>query len=73
MVRKYDHVKPRRDLERWLKCVDMTEEEFDSCLRYLCGPPVWRIEDGQSVRTTFGEKRVRIAQCVIKSPSFQSD
>ena len=30
MGRKYDHVKSRRDLERWLKYVNMTEEEFDS-------------------------------------------
>ena len=32
MVRKYDHVKPRRDLDRWLGYVDMSEEEFD----YVC-------------------------------------
>ncbi len=50
MVRKYDHVKPRRDLERWLKYVTMTEEEFD----YLCDTfrdrRVWRLENGQWVK-----------------------
>lgn len=50
MVRKYDHVKPQRDLQRWLKYVDMTEEEFD----YICDTfrdrRVWRIEDGQWIK-----------------------
>ncbi|MEA5549890.1 N-acetyl sugar amidotransferase [Anabaena cylindrica UHCC 0172] len=50
MVRKYDHVKPRRDLERWLKYVNMTEMEFD----YICDSfrdfRVWRIEKGQWVK-----------------------
>jgi N-acetyl sugar amidotransferase len=42
MVRKYDHVKPRRDLERWLKYVDMTEEEFDRVADTFRDPRVWR-------------------------------
>lgn len=50
MVRKYDHVKPRRDLERWLRYVNMSEEEFD----YICDTfrdrRVWRIENGQWVK-----------------------
>jgi N-acetyl sugar amidotransferase len=50
MVRRYDHVKPRRDLERWLTYVNMTEEEFD----YICDgfrdPRVWRIEGGEWVK-----------------------
>jgi hypothetical protein len=50
MVRKYDHVKPRRDLERWLKYVNMTEEEFD----YICDTfrdrRVWRIEENHWVK-----------------------
>ena len=50
MVRKYDHVKPRRDLERWLKYVDMTEQEFDAVCDTFRDPSVWRIEDGQWVK-----------------------
>jgi N-acetyl sugar amidotransferase len=47
MVRKYDHVKPRRDLERWLKYVDMTEEEFDCICDTFRNEKVWWIENGQ--------------------------
>jgi len=47
MVRKYDHVKPRRDLERWLKYVDMTEEEFDTVCDTFRDPRVWWTENGQ--------------------------
>lgn len=46
MVRKYDHVKPRRDLERWLKYVGVTEEEFDVTCDTFRNPRVWRIRDG---------------------------
>jgi N-acetyl sugar amidotransferase len=47
MVRKYDHVKPHRDLERWLKYVDMTEDEFDAICDTFRDPRVWRFENGQ--------------------------
>jgi len=47
MVRKYDHVKPRRDLERWLKYVGMTEEEFDATCDTFRDRRVWRIKDGR--------------------------
>ena len=50
MVRKYDHVKPRRDLERWLKYVNMTEEEFDNICDTFRDSRVWRIENGQWVK-----------------------
>jgi N-acetyl sugar amidotransferase len=50
MVRKYDAVKPRRDLERWLKYVDMTEDEFDYICDKFRDSRVWRIEDGQWVK-----------------------
>jgi N-acetyl sugar amidotransferase len=50
MVRKYDHVKPRRDLERWLKYVNMTEEEFDEVCDTFRDRRVWRIERGQWVK-----------------------
>lgn len=47
MVRHYDHVKPRRDLDRWLDYVGMTEEEFDRVCDTFRDPRVWRIKDGQ--------------------------
>ena len=46
-VRKYDHVKPRRDLERWLDYVGMTEQEFDRIADMFRDPRVWWIEDSQ--------------------------
>lgn len=50
MVQKYDHVKPRYDLERWLKYVNMTEEEFDHICDTFRDPRVWRIENDQWVK-----------------------
>lgn len=50
MVRKYDHVKPYRDLERWLEYVNMTEEEFDQICDTFRDRRVWRIENGQWVK-----------------------
>lgn len=50
MVRAYDHVKPRRDLERWLAYVGMTEAEFDRVCDTFRDPRVWRRENGQWVK-----------------------
>lgn len=50
MVRKYDAVKPRRDLERWLSYVNLTEAEFDRTCDTFRDPRVWRIEKGQWVK-----------------------
>lgn len=47
MVKKYDHVKPQRDLSRWLEYVDMSESEFDAIADTFRNPRVWWIEDGQ--------------------------
>jgi N-acetyl sugar amidotransferase len=52
MVRKYDHVKPLRDLERWLKYVNMTEEEFDMICDSFRDARVWRIENSRWVKDT---------------------
>lgn len=46
MVKKYDHV-VSRDLQYWLRYVDMTEEEFWRTADTFRDPRVWRIEDGQ--------------------------
>ena len=65
MVRKYDHVKPRRDLERWLGYVDMTEDEFDHIADTFRDPRVWWQQDGEWWKDTiwggpeaFGEVKV---------------
>jgi N-acetyl sugar amidotransferase len=50
MVRRYDHVKPRRDLERWLEYVGMNEDEFDHVCDTFRNPRVWRIKDGEWVK-----------------------
>jgi len=50
MVRKYDHVKPRKDLERWLSYVGMSEHEFDQTCDTFRDPRVWWIEDGKWVK-----------------------
>ncbi|HYR28042.1 MAG TPA: N-acetyl sugar amidotransferase [Thermoanaerobaculia bacterium] len=50
MVRKYDAVKPYRDLNRYLQYAGMTEEEFDRIADGFRDPRVWRIEDGQWVK-----------------------
>jgi len=47
MVRQYDAVKPRRDLERWLTYVGMSEVEFDVVCDTFRDPRVWWIEGGQ--------------------------
>ena len=51
-VKRYDHVKPRRDLERWLRYVDMSEDEFDTVCDGFRDTRVWRIEQGQWVKDT---------------------
>lgn len=50
MVRKYDHVKPRRDLERWLAYVGMSEAEFDAIADTFRDPRVWRIVGNEWVK-----------------------
>ncbi len=43
-VKKYDHIKPRRDLNRWLKYVDMQEDEFDEIADTFRDKRVWKKE-----------------------------
>jgi N-acetyl sugar amidotransferase len=51
MVRKYDHVKPYRDLKRWLEYVGMTEDEFDRIADTFRDPRVWwKDEQGNWVK-----------------------
>lgn len=62
-VRKYDHVKPRKDLERWLEYVGMSEEEFDETADTFRDPRVWaKDENGEWVKDSiweFEERRKR--------------
>jgi N-acetyl sugar amidotransferase len=46
-VRTYDHVKPRKDLERWLEYVDIKESEFDEIADGFRDPRVWWLENGE--------------------------
>jgi N-acetyl sugar amidotransferase len=50
MIRKYDHVKPMRDLTRWFEYTGISESEFDWTCDTFRNPRVWRIEDGQWVK-----------------------
>ncbi len=47
IIKQFDHVKPRRDLERWLDYVGMSEEEFDEIADRFRDPRVWWIENGE--------------------------
>lgn len=67
MVQKYDHIKPRRDLERWLSYVGMTELEFDQIADRFRDPRVWWIKDGRWMKNNiWGEPsdygQVRLTQ-----------
>tara|TARA_B110000027_G_C16096107_1_gene290877 strand:- start:1055 stop:1765 length:711 start_codon:yes stop_codon:yes gene_type:complete len=42
MVKKYDHVKPKKDLNRWLEYVNMSEDEFDTFADTLRDKRVWK-------------------------------
>jgi hypothetical protein len=50
MVRRYDHVKPRFDLQRWLGYVGMSEAEFDETCDTFRDPRVWSIEAGEWIK-----------------------
>lgn len=41
MVKKYDHVKPKKDLRRWLEYVNMNENEFDKVADTFRSKNVW--------------------------------
>jgi len=50
LVRRYDDVKPRRDLERWLDYVGVSEEEFDATCDTFRDPRVWKVVDDEWVK-----------------------
>ncbi len=45
-IKMRDHIKPR-DLERWLKYVNWTEDQFDIVADSFRDPRVWWIKDGE--------------------------
>jgi hypothetical protein len=47
MVRKYDHVKPMRDLKRWFEYASVTEAQFDQTCDMFRDPRVWSIRHGR--------------------------
>ncbi len=55
MQKKYDHVKPR-DLNRWLKYVNMNELEFDKIADSFRSEKVWKIIDGKWYKTDIDNK-----------------
>jgi len=57
MVRKYDHVKPRRDLDRWLGYVGISEKEFDATCDSFRDPRVWQVENGHWVKDNIWGER----------------
>ena len=61
-VRRYDAVKPRTDLERWLKYVDITEDEFDRVCDGFRDKRVWaRDADAQWVKDNIWDFEAREA------------
>ena len=50
MVKKYDHVKPYKDLKRWLEYVDMTENEFDTHANKFRDERVWIKEKNEWIK-----------------------
>lgn len=63
VVRRYDAVKPRRDLGRWLSYVGMTEDEFDATADTFRDKRVWaRAADGSWVKDNIWDFEARRAQ-----------
>jgi N-acetyl sugar amidotransferase len=67
MVRRYDGVKPRTDLERWLEYVGMTEEEFDETADSFRDPRVWvHDESGNWIKDNIWDFDARRAQAAVE-------
>lgn len=45
LIQKYDHVKPNRDLKRWLSYVNMSEDEFDHIADTFRDSNIWSISN----------------------------
>ncbi|MFW5889439.1 MAG: N-acetyl sugar amidotransferase [Bacillota bacterium] len=68
LVRKYDHIKPRVDLERWLDYVGMTEDEFDAIADTFRDERVWRIENGEWIKDNIWGGSSSYGKVKLKDP-----
>ena len=50
MVKKYDSVKPTKDLKRWLEYVNMSEKEFDEHADTFRDKRVWFLENSKWIK-----------------------
>lgn len=71
MVRRYDHVKPMKDLTRWLEYVGMSEDEFDETADRFRDPRVWvRNENGEWIKDNIWDFDARReAELALAMPS----
>ncbi len=46
-VKKYDHIKPKKDLKRWLEYVSMSEDEFDHIADTFREVKIWKINNNK--------------------------
>ena len=47
MIKKYDHIRPTIDLERWFKYTGVTEETFNRYSDQFRDPRVWYIKNNK--------------------------
>jgi N-acetyl sugar amidotransferase len=73
IVKHYDHVKPYRDLTRWLSYVNMTEQEFDEIADRFRDPRVWFIRENQWTKfdvtgelSSYGDVKLRNRSQLLK-------
>ena len=55
-MKKYDSIKPKRDLKRWLEYVNLTEQEFDKIADRFRDPRVWKKEGSSWVKDNIWDK-----------------
>jgi N-acetyl sugar amidotransferase len=69
IVRKYDHVKPTADLNRWLTYVGMKEDEFDRICDGFRDPRVWSIDGDEWVKSNVWGGTSKYGEVKIKGTS----
>jgi len=57
LVKKYDSIKPKRDLKRWLDYVNLTEKEFDKIADKFRDPRVWKKVGNSWVKDNIWDKK----------------
>ena len=70
-VKKYDHVKPKKSLDYFLKMVQMSEFEFECIADKFRDPRVWWIEDGLWWKDVIWGGVMSYGKCFL-SPDQQS-